>query len=71
MSTQLTPWSTAYLIAATVMIGRAERQRLLAADHAAARLDSERELLRREIRLLRRLRSIPADNLLTDPVTPN
>jgi len=65
------PLPLSYLIAATMMIGRAERQRLLAAEHAAARLDRERELLRREIRLLRRLRSIPADNLLTDPVTPN
>lgn len=65
------PVPLSYLIAATMMIGRAERQRLLAAEHAAARLEAERELLRREIRLLRRLRSIPADNLLTDPVTPN
>lgn len=65
------PLPLSYLIAATMMIGRAERQRLLAAEHAAARLEAERELLRREIRLLRRLRSIPADNLLTDPVTPN
>lgn len=65
------PLPLSYLIAATMMIGRAERQRLLADEHAAARLERERELLRREIRLLRRLRSIPADNLLTDPVTPN
>lgn len=65
------PLPLSYLIAATMMIGRAERQRLLADEHAAARLEHERELLRREIRLLRRLRSIPADNLLTDPVTPN
>jgi len=65
------PLPLSYLIAATMLIGRAERQRLLAAEHAAARLERERELLLREIRLLRRLRSIPADNLLTDPVTPN
>jgi hypothetical protein len=65
------PVPLSYLVAATMLLGRAERQRLLAADHAAARLDRERELLLREIRLLRRLRSIPADNLLTDPVTPN
>lgn len=65
------PLPLSYLIAATMIIGRAERQRLLADEHAAARLERERELLRREIRLLRRLRSIPADNLLTDPVTPN
>lgn len=65
------PLPLSYLIAATMLIGRGERQRLLAADHAAARLNREQELLLREIRLLRRLRSIPADNLLTDPVTPN
>lgn len=65
------PLPLSYLIAATMLIGRAERQRLLAAEHAAARLDRERELLLREIRLLKRMRSIPADNLLTDPVTPN
>jgi hypothetical protein len=65
------PVPLSYLVAATMLIGRAERQRLLGAEHAAARLDRERELLLREIRLLRRLRSIPADNLLTDPVTPN
>ena len=65
------PLPLSYLIAATMLIGRAERQRLLAAEHAAARLDRERDLLLREIRLLRRLPTIPADNLLTDPVTPN
>lgn len=65
------PLQLSYLVAATMLLGRAERQRLLAAEHAAARLDQERDLLHREIRLLGKLRSIPADNLLTDPVTPN
>ena len=65
------PLPLSYLVAATMLLGRAERQRLLAAEHAAARLEHERELLLREIRLLGKLRSIPADNLLTDPVTPN
>jgi len=65
------PLPLSYLIAASMMLGRGDKQRLLEAEHAAARLEAECLLLRRETRLLRGLRSIPADNLLDTGSTLN
>jgi uncharacterized protein len=48
-----------YLIAATVALPVSERQALLAAPDAAARLRAERHRLRWEIALLRQVRAVP------------
>jgi Lon protease-like protein len=48
-----------HLIAATMVLDLAERQTLLAADGAAARLRAERRLLARELVLLEEIRAVP------------
>ncbi len=57
------PRSLSYLVAATVRIDLADQQALLAVPDAAARLRAELVLLRREARMTRRLRSVPAPEL--------
>jgi Lon protease-like protein len=60
-----------YAVAATVLIDLEERQALLAAPGAGARLRSELRLLRREAALLRALGAAPAPELARVPVSPN
>lgn len=58
------PVPLSYVIAATLLVDRPDKQRLLQAPHAAARLRLEYDLLRRENLLLDRLPSVPAADLL-------
>lgn len=65
------PLVLSYAVAATVVVDLEERQALLAATDAPARLRAEVSLLRRETRLLERLVSRPAPDLARTPVNPN
>jgi hypothetical protein len=65
------PQSLSYLVAASLVLDRSDKQRLLQADHAAARLRLEYELLRRENLLLETFPTVPASELLGGGVSPN
>jgi Lon protease-like protein len=65
------PVLLSYLIAAAVVVDMQDKQRLLAAPDAARRLAAGRELLRREIRMLRALPTTPAPDLRYSPYNPN
>jgi uncharacterized protein len=58
-----------YLVAAATVLFVPEKQQLLAAPDAAARLKLERDVLHREASLLRHLPSLPAVELLSHGVT--
>ncbi|MGI5227412.1 LON peptidase substrate-binding domain-containing protein [Actinoallomurus sp. CA-142502] len=65
------PGSLSYLVAASLVLDRSDKQRLLQADHAAARLRLEYELLRRENLLLETFPTVPASEFLGGGVSPN
>ncbi len=65
------PKSLSYLVAASLIAETGERQALLAAPDAAARLRAERALLRRELGLLRRITAVAAPELTRIQPSPN
>ena len=65
------PGVLSYLVAAAMILDLSEKQALLAAPDVAARLHAELDLLRREVRLLRELRMLPAVELTRSPIAPN
>jgi len=65
------PILLSYLVAAAIVVDMADKQRLLAAPDAARRLAADRELLSREIRMLRALPTTPAPELRYSPYSPN
>jgi uncharacterized protein len=65
------PVRLSFLVGAAMILDRVDKQALLEADNAAVRLDRERELLRRETRLLGRLHTVPGTELLDKEVKPN
>lgn len=65
------PLLLSYIIAAAMIIDLPERQSLLAAPDAAARLRAERSLLVREIGMLRATTSRPAPDLSKQRYSPN
>jgi hypothetical protein len=65
------PLSLSYLVAASLVLDRADKQRLLGAEHAAARLRLEYQLLRRENLLLETFPTVPASEFLGGGVSPN
>jgi len=65
------PLVLSYLVAAVMVLFVPDKQRLLAAPDAATRLDLERQLLRREAAVVRRLPSLPAVDLLRTGVSPH
>jgi uncharacterized protein len=65
------PGLLSYLVAAAMVLDLRDKQGLLEAPEAAARLARELRLLRREAALLRRLPSLPAVELTRAPASPN
>lgn len=65
------PLLLSYLVAATVVLDNADRQRLLAAEDAAERLGEENRLLRRETALLHAVPSVPGSAMMQVPWSPN
>jgi uncharacterized protein len=65
------PGPLSYLVAASLVLDRSDKQRLLQADHAAARLRLEYDLLRRENLLLETFPTVPASEFLGGGVSPN
>ncbi|MGI8336809.1 LON peptidase substrate-binding domain-containing protein [Actinomadura scrupuli] len=65
------PVRLSYLVAAAVVLDRAEKQRLLEAEDATARFRLEEEFLLRETRLLDALPAVPASPFLDDVINPN
>ncbi|MCW2948344.1 MAG: peptidase lon domain protein [Actinoallomurus sp.] len=65
------PIQLSYLVAASLILDRSDKQRLLQAGHAAARLHLEYELLRRENLLLEAFPTVPASEFLGGGVSPN
>lgn len=65
------PLPLSYLVAATLVVDRPDKQRLLQATHAAARLRLEYDLLRRENRLLEHLPTVPGADFLNGRINPN
>jgi Lon protease-like protein len=65
------PRVMSYLVAATVRVDLEDQQALLAVPDAASRLRAELALLRREARLMRRLRAVPAPELTRVALSPN
>ncbi|RJL31206.1 LON peptidase substrate-binding domain-containing protein [Bailinhaonella thermotolerans] len=65
------PIALSYLVGAGLLVGRAVKQRLLAAGTAAERLAAELELLGAETRLLTSLPSVPVADFLDKGVNPN
>jgi Lon protease-like protein len=65
------PVVLSYLVAASAILDLTDKQRLLSAPDAAARLRLERSLLRRETAILAALPSLPAVDLLRQGVTLN
>jgi uncharacterized protein len=65
------PGPLSYLVAASLVLDRTDKQRLLQAEHAAARLRLEYDLLRRENLLLETFPTVPASEFLGDGVSPN
>ena len=60
-----------YLVAAAMILDLPDKQDLLAAPDVTARLRAELALLRRETTMLRLLPSLPAVDLLRQPIFPN
>ena len=65
------PLLLSYIIAAAMIIDLPDRQSLLAAPDALARLKAERSLLTREIGMLRATTSRPAPDFSYEPFSPN
>ena len=65
------PLLLSYLVAAAMVLDLGDRQRLLAADDAVARLEAEAQLLRREAAVVGRLQAVPAVDLTRGSVSPN
>lgn len=65
------PLALSYLVAASAVLDRSDRQRLLRCEHAAARLRLEYDLLRRENLLLETFPTVPASDFLDGGVSPN
>lgn len=65
------PTLLSYVIAAAMIIDLPQRQTLLAAPDALARLDVERKLLASETAMLRHTTSRPAPDLRYSPYSPN
>jgi uncharacterized protein len=65
------PVLLSYLVAAAIVVDMSDKQRLLAAPDAAQRLAADRELLSREIRMLKTLPTTPAPDLRYSPYSPN
>ena len=65
------PLLLSYIIAAAMIIDLPDRQTLLAAPDALARLKAERSLLTREIGMLRATTSRPAPDFNYEPFSPN
>jgi uncharacterized protein len=65
------PLALSYLVAASIVLDRPDKQRLLRAEHAAARLRLEYELLRRENLLLETFPTVPASEFLGGSISPN
>lgn len=65
------PAALSHLVAAAMVLPPDDKQRLLGAEDAAARLAEERWLLRREIALVRELGALPALDLARAPVSPH
>jgi hypothetical protein len=65
------PLLLSYVVAAAMIIDPAERQGLLAAPDALARLTAERQLLTRERAMLRATTSRPAPDLSRERFSPN
>lgn len=65
------PVQLSYVVAASLVLDRPDKQRLLQAEHAAARLRVEYDLLRRENLLLETFPTVPAADFLGKGVSPN
>lgn len=65
------PVELSYLVAASLVLDRPDKQRLLQSEHAAARLHLEYELLRRENVLLETFPAVPASDFLGKGISPN
>lgn len=65
------PERLAYVVAASLLTGIADQQRLLAAPDVGARLRAEHALMRRERAIAANLPSVPGVNLTRSPPTPN
>lgn len=65
------PIELSYLVAASLVLDRSDKQRLLQAEHAAARLRLEYQLLRRENLLLEAFPAVPGSEFLGGGVSPN
>jgi uncharacterized protein len=65
------PIALSYLVAAAMVVDLPDRQALLAEPDALRRLQAERELLAREIAMLRTFTSAPAPDLRYSPWNPN
>jgi uncharacterized protein len=65
------PLALSYLVAASLVLDRSDKQRLLQAEHAATRLRLEYGLLKRENLLLETFPTVPASDFLGDGVNPN
>ncbi|RNL86471.1 LON peptidase substrate-binding domain-containing protein [Halostreptopolyspora alba] len=65
------PLPLSYAVSAAMVLDQRDRQELLAAEHAAARLDLAGALLRRENRILAELATLPGGQFLRREVNPN
>jgi hypothetical protein len=65
------PQLLSYVVAAAMVLDGGDKQALLAAPTAGARLRAELALLRREVSVLRALPSVPAVDLVRAPYGPN
>lgn len=65
------PVRLSYALAAAVIVDQPDKQRLLEAETAAERLAGTRELLRRELRVLSKLRTLPAGRFIDKGVSAN
>lgn len=65
------PLALSYLVAASLVLDRSDKQRLLQAEHATARLRLEYDLLRRENLLLQTFPTVPASDFLDGGASPN
>jgi Lon protease-like protein len=65
------PTVLSYLVAAAVIMETAEKQRLLEAEDSASRLAAELRLLRRETAVIDKLPSLPAVELVQQPICAN
>jgi uncharacterized protein len=65
------PQVVSYLVAAAVVLHLPQRQALLEQPTTSDRLRAERELLRREVALVRAFRSLPGVELMKGPVNAN